>query len=127
MKRLRADSVKWFPGYGTGAAAGSLSLLRLFGVLQFTYDPMRDLERISAPVLVLMGERDRVFPPAIVIERMTAALRRGGNRRLTPRIIPNASHGMLSPQTVAGRPFRHAINDEYLRTLIEWTVRHTGR
>src|SRR5688572_19757459 len=39
MKKLRADSVKWFPGYGTGAAARSLAVLRLYGVLQFNYHP----------------------------------------------------------------------------------------
>jgi pimeloyl-ACP methyl ester carboxylesterase len=123
MQRLRRDSVKWFPGYGTGSAARSLALLRLYGVLQFNYDPGRDLERIAAPVLVLMGERDRVFPPALVIERMTAALRAGGNRRVTSRIIPGASHGMLSPQTVAGTPFRHAMNEAYLGALVDWVAR----
>lgn len=41
MQRLRADSIRWFPGYGTGAASRSLALLRLYGVLQFNYDPRR--------------------------------------------------------------------------------------
>ena len=120
MKQLRADSVKWFPGYGTGAAARSLSLLRLYGVLQFNYDPTRDLQRIKAPVLVIMGQNDLVFPPELVIERVHRALLEGGNRDFTARIIPGASHGLTSVQTFQGKPFRRAINPVYLQTLVSW-------
>ena len=122
MQRLRADSVKWFPGYGTGAASRTLAGLRLYGVLQFNYDPTRDLMRIGAPVLVLMGERDRTFPPATVVERMRASLARGGNRNLTARIIPGATHGLSLVQTADGRPFRRAISEEFLATLSNWVV-----
>ena len=125
MKRLRADSVKWFPGYGTGAAARSLALLRLFGVLQFNYDPIPDLEHITIPTLVLMGERDVVFPPATVVDRMTTALRRAGNRSVTTRIIPNATHGQMEIQTSDGRPFRRAISNEFLSALTDWAVKQS--
>jgi pimeloyl-ACP methyl ester carboxylesterase len=39
--------------------------------------PRRDLERIKAPTLIIMGERDLAFPPHTVIERMTTALQIG--------------------------------------------------
>jgi pimeloyl-ACP methyl ester carboxylesterase len=123
MKRLRADSVRWFPGYGTGAAARSLALLRLYGVLQFDYDPTADLEHITAPTLVLMGERDVVFPPQTVIDRMTAALGRASNRHVTSRIIPRASHGQMVVQSVRGQPFRHAISPLFVDTLTDWIAR----
>jgi pimeloyl-ACP methyl ester carboxylesterase len=102
MQRLRADSVAWFPGYGTGAATRTLASLRMYGVLQFNYEPARDLARIKAPVLVLMGERDVAFPPAIVVERMRASLARGGNREVTTRIIAGASHGLMALQSADG-------------------------
>jgi pimeloyl-ACP methyl ester carboxylesterase len=127
MQRLRADSVKWFPGYGTGAGARSLAVLRLYGVLQFNYDPRRDLERITAPTIIIMGERDLVFPPRTVIERMTRALRHAGNRDVTARIIPAASHGLMVVQTSAGRPFRRVVSEEFIRTLVDWVARHTNR
>ena len=94
----------------------------MYGVLQFNYEPTRDLARIKAPVLVLMGERDVVFPPAIVVERMRAALARGGNRELTARIIPGASHGLAMVQSADGRPFRRVISDGFLSTLTDWVV-----
>jgi pimeloyl-ACP methyl ester carboxylesterase len=120
MKRLRADSVKWFPGYGTGAAARSLTLLRLYGVLQFNYDPRRDLARIKAPVLTIMGENDRVFPPQTVIDRMKSMLASGGNTNFTAVIIPGASHGLSVVQTAKGRPFRRAASTRFIETLVNW-------
>jgi pimeloyl-ACP methyl ester carboxylesterase len=126
MQRLRADSVPWFPGYGTGAAAQSLAMLRLYGVLQFNYDPTRDLERITSPVLILMGERDVVFPPALVIERTRAALARGGNDFVTAVVIPGEGHGHTVVQTSGGQPFRRAISEEFVRILTEWVVEQAG-
>ncbi len=120
MQRLRADSVKWFPGYGTGAAARSLANLRLFGVLQFNYDPTRDLRLIAAPVWVIMGENDRVFPPAVVIERMRDALQAGGNNNFTSGILPNVGHGMTTIQTFQGKPFRRAASPVFVQTLVDW-------
>lgn len=120
MQQLRADSVRWFPGYGTGAAARSLAVLRLYGIAQFNYDPTRDLERIKVPTLVIVGERDLVFPPAQVVERMEQALARAGNRCVTSRVIPQASHGLLVIQTYRGVPFRRAISEDFLRTLTDW-------
>jgi uncharacterized protein len=120
MKRLRSDSVRWFPGYGTGAAARSLANLRLYGVLQFNYDPTRDLRQIRAPVYVIMGENDRVFPPATVIERMRAALHAGGNDKFKSVIIPNTGHALTSLQTSQGKPFRRAISPVFLQTLVDW-------
>ena len=124
MQRLRADSVRWFPGYGTGAATRSLAGLRLFGVLQFDYDPGPDLERITVPTLVIMGADDLVFPPEEVIERMRRAAERAGNRDFSAVVIPRASHGLRSVQRVDGRPFRRAVSDLFVRTLTDWIAAH---
>jgi uncharacterized protein len=123
MKKLRTDSTRWFPGYGTGAAIRSLASLRMYGVLQFNYDPTRDLRMVKAPVLVIMGERDLVFPPQLVIDRMGDALRAGGNRNFTARIIPGASHGLMTVQTLGARPFRRAVSPLFLETLDSWVSR----
>ena len=120
MRQLRADSVKWFPGYGTGAAARSLALLRLYGVLQFNYDPTRDLEQIRIPTLVIMGENDVVFPVQRTIAMMERSLGRAGNRCITSRIIPGASHGLSVVQAYRGQPFRRVISEDFLALLAEW-------
>ena len=126
MKKLRADSTRWFPGYGTGAATRSLASLRMYGVLQFNYEPTRDLQKIKAPVLVIMGERDLVFPPQQVIDRMGASLRAAGNTNYSARILPGVSHGMGTIQTIGGRPFRRAVSPLFLNTLVSWVSNIAG-
>jgi pimeloyl-ACP methyl ester carboxylesterase len=125
MQRLRADSVRWFPGYGTGAAARSLAVLRLYGVLQFNYDPVPDLGKIKVPTLVIMGENDVVFPPDTVISRMRGIYRRSGNTKLTTRILPRTSHGQLVRQYVGGDAFRWVVNPAFLETLTSWVATHS--
>jgi uncharacterized protein len=120
MRQLRADSVRWFPGYGTGAATRSLAVLRLYGVLQFNYDPTHDLERTRIPTLVIMGENDLTFPAVRTIELMERALGRAGNRCVTTRMLPQASHGLLVVQTYRERPFRRTISEDFLTMLAEW-------
>ena len=127
MARLRADSVRWFPGYGTGAASRTLAGLRLFGVLQFNYDPRPDLRRIRVPVLVVMGGNDLVFPPDTVVRRMREALAQAGNRDVTTHVVPRASHGLMAVQTWRGRPFRRAVSPEFLRVLTDWIAAHALR
>ena len=123
MQRLRAVSVRWFPGYGTGAAARNLAVLRLYGVLQFNYDPRPDLGKIKVPTLVIMGENDVVFPPDTVIARMRGIYRRSGNTNLTTGILPRTSHGQLVRQYVRGEAFRWVVNPAFVETLTSWVAR----
>jgi hypothetical protein len=67
-----------------------------------------------------MGENDVVFPPKRTIELMERGLGRAGNRCLTSRIIPQASHGLLVTQAYHGRPFRRVISEEFLTLLAAW-------
>jgi pimeloyl-ACP methyl ester carboxylesterase len=96
-------------------------------VLQFNYDPTRDLRQIAAPVWLVMGENDRVFPPDIVIERMRNALRTGGNDHFTSRILSGVGHGMTSVQTFEGKPFRRSASPLFVQTLVEWAGTAAGR
>jgi pimeloyl-ACP methyl ester carboxylesterase len=123
MQRLRADSVRWFPRYGTGAAVRSLAVLRLYGVLQFNYDPRPDLARIQAPILVIMGANDVVFPPDTVIQRVRNTMSRAKRPNPDAMILPRTSHGMSVRQTVGGAPFRSVISDDFVRALVQWLAR----
>lgn len=45
-----------------------------------------------------------------------------GNTRVTTRIIPFASHGMLEVQTYQGRGFSGAISPRILSALTDWIM-----
>ncbi len=56
------------------------------------YNPIAYWKQVKAPVLLLYGERDHRVPPQASAERITAALRDGGNKEVTVRIFPYADH-----------------------------------
>ena len=61
----------------------------------FAYDPLPTARRVRQPVLVVQGETDRQVEPAQADE-LAAALRAGGNRRVTVRRIPATNHLFLA-------------------------------
>ena len=72
-------------------------------------DPISYWERIHVPVLAMFGERDDVVPVEASATRIEAALRRAGNKDITIKIFPKASH------TIQPAP-------DFLDTMINWTL-----
>lgn len=64
----------------------------------------------------MMGENDWSSPATIeLLERA-----RGGNRCVSSRMVPRASHGLTVVQNYQGRPFRRAISEDFLSVLGGW-------
>lgn len=66
------------------------------------YDPAPVLSRTKVPVLALFGENDTLVPPAENVEPMRRLLDRAGNRDVTIRVIPGATHDMETYATLRG-------------------------
>ncbi len=58
------------------------------------WDPLPVARRVAGPVLILHGETDRNVPVAHA-EILAAAIREGGNRDVTVRILPGHNHLFL--------------------------------
>ncbi|HEX4959726.1 MAG TPA: alpha/beta fold hydrolase [Thermoanaerobaculia bacterium] len=58
------------------------------------YDPAETLRRTTVPVLALYGAIDTLVPPAENAELMRRFLTEAGNRDVTIRIFPRASHNL---------------------------------
>jgi fermentation-respiration switch protein FrsA (DUF1100 family) len=56
------------------------------------YDPAPSLERVTCPVLAVFGELDLQVPPAENRQAIEKALAKGGNRRVTARVLPGVNH-----------------------------------
>jgi hypothetical protein len=61
----------------------------------YFYDPAPTLRQLKAPVLALFGELDNNIEPEKNKAAWEAALRAGGNRDYTLRILPKANHLQL--------------------------------
>lgn len=88
-----------------------------------TYDPIPTVRRVAQPVLILQGATDQQVRP-VEADRLEAALRAAGNRRVTRTVFPDRNHLFL--QDPDGFPGRYAqltnprIDGEVLGALADW-------
>lgn len=88
-----------------------------------THDPATTLEKVTAPVLALFGEKDVQVPPAVNVDPMKAALEKAGNKDVTIKVIPGANHlfqaattGSPNEYTTLPKEFAPGVID----TIVDW-------
>jgi dienelactone hydrolase len=89
------------------------------------YDPLVAARRVRQPVLILQGATDQQVT-ADQAPELAAAIRAGGNRDVTLRVIPDLDHLMLHdpsgmPAGYASLPSKR-VAPELLGTLADWLV-----
>jgi pimeloyl-ACP methyl ester carboxylesterase len=62
-------------------------------------DPRVHLEKVTCPVLAIVGDKDLQVPPAENIEALTHALARGGHPRTLVRQLPGINHNLQTART----------------------------
>jgi alpha-beta hydrolase superfamily lysophospholipase len=116
----RSAETAWFPYAGSPMKPDSWgwTFFRLIN----DYDPIPVLERVHCPVLALFGELDQNVVPAINVPPLEAGLRRAGNRQLTVKVFPNASHGLLECREGGPKelPLMRRYAPGYIDTLLNW-------
>lgn len=89
------------------------------------YDPLTTARRVRQPVLILQGATDQQVT-ADQAPEIAAAIRAGGNRDVTLRVIPDLDHLMLHdpsgmPAGYASLPSKR-VSPELLGILADWLV-----
>ena len=84
------------------------------------YQPARYWRHVTAPVLLIYGLRDERVPPKASADAIVAALKRGGNGKVTVKTYPDADHTLtiVNPPRTGGWP-KH--EPDYAATLASWT------
>ena len=116
MDDLRARKARWFGKYGS--VPSSFERLQAVWKGDFSYDPIPALQKLRAPLLALVGEKDVYSPP---VESLNAVRTYAGSPDKTLKIIPQATHDfhvMLGPVPL--------MSEEYLNTILQWTEAHVG-
>jgi pimeloyl-ACP methyl ester carboxylesterase len=124
IKVFQEDKVRWFPSF-TGNQ-NSMQTARLWWLLAFSYDPARDLQHITIPVLGIVAEDDRVMPTSDTINGLKQGLTAAGNPRVTIATIPGAYHSMTIRQELKGAGLRRVISPAYTSVLVQWVMSQTG-
>lgn len=91
----------------------------------FIFDPAPQWERVTCPVLVLLGEVDRSVPSAESAVRLKQALEKGGNKDFTITIFPKGNHGLLEAETGFDKdaPQVKRLVPGYLDGMLNWVLK----
>lgn len=82
------------------------------------YDPIKALEKINIPVLMIFGEKDLQVSPNQNQPPMEEALRKAGNTNFKTVVFPNANH--LFQEAVTGSPSEYSkLPKEFVPGFLE--------
>jgi len=117
-----------FPKRGTtlDANVASSAWFREFLVVY----PAEFLNKVSCPVLALVGGKDAQVPPKENLEAIAGALRSGGNARGTLLELPGLNHLFQTAGDGSTKEYdelSEIIAPEALVAIVHWIMQQTGR
>jgi uncharacterized protein len=85
------------------------------------FEPAEYWRQIKTPVLLLYGTHDERVPPRESANAIQAALKSGGNSKVTLKTYPNADHTftIVDPPHKGGWP-KH--EPDYANVLVNWIL-----
>ena len=89
------------------------------------FDPSTALEKMKCPVLAINGDKDLQVPADVNINAIKKALAKGGNKKVTTKIVPNLNH--LFQESKTGSPDEYATIEQTfspiaLEELSKWIL-----
>jgi pimeloyl-ACP methyl ester carboxylesterase len=105
----RVQQLRWFPAWRA----------------RMDFDALALMAELRCPVLLQEGGADQKMDGAGAIERMRAALARGGNARFTGLLYPNATHNIIEwrlPRHLPPPWFARG----YLGDQLDWVAKQVG-
>jgi uncharacterized protein len=92
------------------------------------FDPAPTLAKVRVPVLALIGEKDLQVPHQENLSLIEAALKKGGNKNYTVKLMPGLNHLLQTAQT--GLPAEYGATEETispvaLQTISDWILKQT--
>jgi pimeloyl-ACP methyl ester carboxylesterase len=94
------------------------------------YDPRATLMKVKCPVLALNGEKDMQVTAAENLPAVEAALKAGGNTRVTARTLPGLNH-LFQVSTTGDESeyikIEETMSPVALQTVSEWIAAQAGK
>jgi len=89
------------------------------------YDPAPALEKVKCHVLAVNGSKDLQVPPNENLSAISAALKKGGNKKVTVKEYPGLNH--LFQECTTGSPNEYAtieqtFSPDVLKDLGDWIL-----
>ena len=93
------------------------------------YDPRPTLAGVKVPVLALNGAKDSQVDPAQNLPAIEAALRKGGNRDVTIKLMPGLNHLFQPCKTGEVSEYlsiEQTMSPEVLDLIADWIAKHVA-
>lgn len=74
------------------------------------YNPAPMLEKVRRPVLAINGAKDLQVPAKVNLEAIDKALKKGGNKNVVTKTLPNLNH--LFQECTTGSPAEYATIEQ---------------
>ena len=92
------------------------------------YNPALILEKVKCPVLAINGEKDLQVPPKENLGPIAAALKKGGNKKVTIKEMPGLNH--LFQECTTGSPDEYAVIEQTMSPvamaeILKWIQEQT--
>ena len=92
------------------------------------YNPALILEKVKCPVLAINGEKDLQVPPKENLGPIAAALKKGGNKKVTIKELPGLNH--LFQECTTGSPDEYAVIEQTMSPvamaeILKWIQEQT--
>ena len=117
LKALAREAIDALPDKGRKALADAAAADPGLAMLNspwfrffLTYDPRPALAKVKCPVLAINGETDLQVPPRENLDAIAAALKAGGNSRVTVRELKGLNH--LFQTSATGSPTEYGRIEE---------------
>jgi len=101
------DQIRTLGGVGPAAEAVAKGMNTRWFRYFIDYDPRPALRKVKIPVLALNGDRDLQVTPDPNLPEIEKALKQGGNRDVTVRLLPGLNHLFQPAQT--GSPAEYGV------------------
>ena len=89
----------------------------------WTYDPAPTLEKVLCPVLAINGELDKQVDATVNLGAIEAALKKGGNKTYTVRVLPKLNHLLQTATTGSSQEYgqiEETVAPIALEEVIQW-------
>jgi hypothetical protein len=95
----------------------------------WSYDPAPTLTKVLCPVLALNGELDKQVDATVNLAAIEAALKTGGNKNYTVRVLPKLNHLLQTASTGSAQEYgqlEETVATIALEEVIQWLKKTTA-
>ena len=88
-----------------------------------TWNPEPCMEKITCPILLMLGDKDTEHPTQLAVQKWKDGLKKAGNKSVSVVVFPGAGHGIRMREGFSGKG-RPPFADGYSEVMLGWLWQH---